>query len=127
MSHDDHSRRNSAPIHLGCRSPAWYPCGDHQRQRPKIHLVLLARHVEPIWHQPTILIHLSPANRWSDRTDRSDHGTVDSHELAGYSQVGRFATDAQVLLQQRTLRHNQSFAIFPKLRDGSDETHFHQR
>ncbi|GJP51975.1 hypothetical protein CLOM_g11101, partial [Closterium sp. NIES-68] len=56
MSYDDHSRRNRASVHLGRRSPAWYPYGDHQRQRPKIHLALLARHVEPIRHSPTLLI-----------------------------------------------------------------------
>ncbi|GJP66677.1 hypothetical protein CLOP_g23587, partial [Closterium sp. NIES-67] len=127
MSHDDHSRRNQTPVHLGPRSPAWYPYGDHHGQRPEIHLVLLARHVGPIRHSPTVLICLSPANRRSDRTDKSDHGTVDSHELPGYQQVGRFATHAGVFLQQCTLLHDQSLALFPELWDRSDSTHFHQR
>ncbi|GJP52333.1 hypothetical protein CLOM_g11461, partial [Closterium sp. NIES-68] len=99
---DNRSRRNCAPVNHGHRSPAWYPLCEHQRQRPEIHLAFLARHVEPIRHPPIVLICLSPANRWSDRTDKSDHRTVDSHELPGYSQVGRFATDASVFLQQHT-------------------------
>ncbi|GJP60203.1 hypothetical protein CLOP_g17414 [Closterium sp. NIES-67] len=114
-------------FNLSCRSPAWYPYGDHQRQGPETHLALLARHVEPIWHPPTVLICLSSANRRSNRTHESDHGTVDSHELPGHQQMGRFPTHARVLLQQCTLRHDQSFALFPELRDGSNSTHFHQR
>ncbi|GJP66375.1 hypothetical protein CLOP_g23308, partial [Closterium sp. NIES-67] len=74
--------------------------------RPEIHLALLARHVEPIRHPPIVLVRLLPANRRSDRTDESDHGTVGSHELPGYQQMGSFATHARVFLEQCTLRHD---------------------
>ncbi|GJP68698.1 hypothetical protein CLOP_g25361, partial [Closterium sp. NIES-67] len=68
---------------LAYSSPAWsFACMVSLLQSSAIefqfHLVILARHVEQIWHMPRVFFRLSPANRRPDRTNISVHGTIDS-------------------------------------------------
>ncbi|GJP47149.1 hypothetical protein CLOM_g6376 [Closterium sp. NIES-68] len=120
LSHNNHSRGYRETFHLHRCPFTRLTISDHQRPRPKNHVQVLARNKGLVWHTPPIFLRLSSSNRRPDRANQSNHGVPDTHQLPRSCPVGRIPAHAGIFLQQCPIGYDQSLAVFPKLRDGSD-------
>ncbi|GJP52173.1 hypothetical protein CLOM_g11268 [Closterium sp. NIES-68] len=59
MSHNHHSQRNRAPVHLDRRSPIRDTSSNHWRSRSEVHVEILAGHVGSVRHAPAVFIGVS--------------------------------------------------------------------
>ncbi|CAI7758448.1 unnamed protein product [Closterium sp. NIES-53] len=74
-------------------------------------------------HETTVQFFVPPRDRRTDRTDKSDHGTVNPSHVRRPHHLGIASATHRIRVQQLAIRHDPTVTILPELRTRPYSTH----